>query len=123
MTLACDYFQHRIMCKTADTHYSIRNKSSCTLSMIIFVHFKYFGIVRYTQTFVIFTVMCKGHNISSICDHYTIYDLSLVMRKPLLCHMGTTKVQIKLCSLTSTIILCCVDSIIPILAKAKISRH
>ena len=40
MTLAYDYFQHRIMCKTADTQYFIMNESTCKLSMIIFVHFK-----------------------------------------------------------------------------------
>ena len=71
MTLARDYFQHRIICKTADTQYFVMNESTCTLPMIIFVHFKYFGIAQYTQTVVILIVTCKGHSDSSLCAHYT----------------------------------------------------
>ena len=38
------------------------------------------------------------------------------------CHMRTTKAQISLCSLISAFVVHCLDSIIPILAKSKISR-
>ena len=50
------------------------------------------------------------------------------MRKPAVCHMQTTKAQISLggClrirSLIRAFVVCCLDSIIPILAKSKISR-
>lgn len=42
VTLAHNCLQHRIMCKTVDTQYFIMHESTCTLLMIIFVHFKYF---------------------------------------------------------------------------------
>ena len=45
------------MCKTADTQYFVMNEPTDTLSMIIFVHSKYFVIAWYTQTVIILIVM------------------------------------------------------------------
>ena len=45
-----------------------------------------------------------------------------VMRKCVLCHMRTTKVQISLRSLVSTFVVRCLDSMICILAIAITSR-
>ena len=77
-TLNCRYtlkhvtiFNIEITCKTANTQYLVINEPTCTLSMIIFMHFKYFGIAGYTMTFIILTVMCKGHNNSSMYAHYS----------------------------------------------------
>ena len=59
-----------------------------------------------------------------------IKEMSHVMRKLSLCYMRTTKVQIILRirapahprRLIGAFVFCCLDSIIPILAKSKISR-
>ena len=45
-------------------------------------------------------------------------ELSHVMRKPVLYHMRTTKMQI---SLISAFVVCCLNIIISILAKSKVS--
>ena len=83
MTSARDYLQHRIMCKTADKQYFVMNEPTCTLSVNRFVHFKYFGIVRYTRTFVILIVTCKGHTDTSMCaDFNTAENNSIYHKNP-----------------------------------------
>ena len=42
--------------------------------------------------------------------------------KTCLCYMGKTKAQISLCSMISAFVVHCLDSIIPLLAIAEISR-
>ena len=60
----------------------------------------------------------KGFKNSPVCHEQ---KMSHVMRKPVLCHMRTTKAQISLMhSLISGFVVHCLDSIIPQLAIANI---
>ena len=66
-------------------------------------------------------VFLNGHKLNKILTQW-LPQMCRAMRKCVLCHMRTTKAQIRLRILISAFVVRCLDSIISLDSIAKISR-